>query len=142
MLLTHKFRLEKTQEYKTLIAGVIQIIRDFPELRDDLKQAKNDADELVNKLREVYSLFCVTICAYMHLTNVSQFNRGMQAARQADSSTIRRDISLLAAKDAEKRGWTVSHGVRKGDQGLKSEHTARFILPLDDREEYLKDPKT
>jgi len=65
----------------------------------------------------------------------------MQAARQADSSTIRRDIFLLAASDAKKRGWEVLHGIDKGERGIKSGHTARFILPLDDREEYLQDPQ-
>ena len=59
--LTHVFRLQKTQEYKTLVAGVSQIIHDFPDLREDLKQADRDADELVNKLREVCSF---STCIY------------------------------------------------------------------------------
>ena len=86
-LLTHKFRLKKTQEYKMLVAGVSQIIRDFPELRDDLKQAQANAEELVNKLREVCLFFDVIICAYMHLTNISLLlvqprNAGCPPSRQ------------------------------------------------------------
>lgn len=69
-----------------------------------------------------------------------QIMQGAHAARNADANTIRRDILALSQKDAEKRGWSVPSIIEKADRGIKSEATARFLLPFTERDKYLENP--
>ena len=68
--------------------------------------------------------------------------KGAHAARNADANMIRRDIFILSHNDAEKRGWSVPATIEKANHGIKSECTARFLLPFTEREKYLEDPTT
>ena len=68
--------------------------------------------------------------------------KGAHAARNADANVIRRDIFILSHDDAEKRGWSMPAVIEKTNRGIKSESTARFLLPLAEREKYLDDPAT
>ena len=67
--------------------------------------------------------------------------KGAHAARNADASAIRREILTLSHNDAERRGWSVPATIEKTSHGIKSECTARFLLPFTERDEYLRDPK-
>lgn len=66
--------------------------------------------------------------------------KGANAARSADANRIRTEIFTLSAEDAVKRGWSMSGPIKKSECGIKSEYTARFLLPFHEREEYLQDP--
>lgn len=67
--------------------------------------------------------------------------KGAHAARNADASAIRREILTLSRNDAERRGWSVPATIEKTSRGIKSECTARFLLPFTERDEYLRNPK-
>jgi len=67
--------------------------------------------------------------------------KGAHAARNADANSIRREIVTLSRNDAEKRGWSMPATIEKTNRGIKSECTARFLLPFTEREKYLKDPE-
>ena len=67
--------------------------------------------------------------------------KGAHAARNADTNVIRQDIFILAHNDAEKRGWSMLAMIEKTNRGIKSECTARFLLPFTERGKYLKDPE-
>lgn len=67
--------------------------------------------------------------------------KGAHAARNADANAIRRDICILSHEDAKRRGWSMPAEIAKGDRGIKSELTARFLLPFVEREKYLEDPE-
>lgn len=66
--------------------------------------------------------------------------KGAHAARNADVNVIRRDIFILSHNDAERRGWSMPATIEKANRGIKSECTARFLLPFEEREKYLDDP--
>jgi hypothetical protein len=66
--------------------------------------------------------------------------KGAHAARNADANLIRQNIFILAAKDADNCGWRMPAPLAKSECGIKSECTARFLLPFYEREEYLRDP--
>lgn len=65
---------------------------------------------------------------------------GAHAARNADASVLRRDIFALSQEDAGKRGWSMPTTINKADRGIKSDSTARFFLPLAERDKYLEAP--
>jgi len=67
--------------------------------------------------------------------------KGAHAARNADANAIRRDILILSHNDAEKRGWSMPMTLEKTNRGIKSECTARFLLPFTERDKYLDDPE-
>jgi hypothetical protein len=67
--------------------------------------------------------------------------KGAHAARNADANIIRHNICTLAHDDAEKRGWKMPAVLEKANRGLKSESTARFLLPFYERDVYLEDPE-
>ena len=70
-----------------------------------------------------------------------QIMQGAHSARNADASTVRTNILNLCRNDAVNRGWDVlPGGIEKSDRGIKSDCTAQFLLPFDERKEYLKDP--
>ena len=66
--------------------------------------------------------------------------RGAHAARNADVNMIRRDIFILSRDDAERRGWSMPATIEKTNRGIKSECTARFLLPFAERDKYLENP--
>jgi len=66
--------------------------------------------------------------------------KGAHAARNADANIIRRDILILAHDDVKRRGWSVPPVIDKNDRGIKSEFTARLLLPLKERLKYLDNP--
>jgi hypothetical protein len=76
----------------------------------------------------------------MFFTDKLQIMYGAHAARHTDVCNIRRDIFVLSHDDAKKRGWSMPVMIKKGDRGIKSSETARFLLPFDERDKYLKDP--
>ena len=67
--------------------------------------------------------------------------KGAHAARNADVNMIRRNIFTLSHNDAKKRGWSMPATIEKSNRGIKSECTARFLLPFEEREKYLEDPE-
>lgn len=69
---------------------------------------------------------------------------GAYAARNTDAGAIRREILNLSRADAERRGWSIPKEVtiEKSRRGVKSDYTARFLLPFEERTKYLEDPKT
>ena len=66
--------------------------------------------------------------------------KGAHAARNADANVIRRDIFILSHNNAKKRGWSMPAAIEKTNHGIKSECTARFLLPFTEREKYINDP--
>ena len=66
--------------------------------------------------------------------------KGAHAARNADANVIQRDIFILSHDDAERRGWSMPATIEKISHGIKSECTARFLLPFTERDKYLEDP--
>ena len=66
--------------------------------------------------------------------------KGAHTARNADANVIRRDIFILSHNDAKKHGWSMPAAIEKTNRGIKSECTARFLLPFTEREKYLDDP--
>jgi hypothetical protein len=66
--------------------------------------------------------------------------KGAYAARTADANRIRNEIFILSHDDARGRGWTMPATIEKSRCGIKSDCTARFLLPFSERENYLKDP--
>lgn len=68
--------------------------------------------------------------------------KGVHAARNADVNKVKSNIFIFAHDDAKKRGWSMPATLNKPDCGIKSDATARFFLPLADRDEYIKDPAT
>ena len=66
--------------------------------------------------------------------------KGAHAARNADANAIRRDILTLSHNDAKRRGWSMPTMIEKSNRGIKSEFTARFLLPFTERTKYLEDP--
>ena len=66
--------------------------------------------------------------------------KGAHAARNADANVIWRDIFILALNDAKGRGWSMPATIKKTSRGIKSECTARFLLPFAEHEKYLQDP--
>ena len=67
--------------------------------------------------------------------------KGAHAARSADANRIRNEIFILSHDDAKRRGWTMPATIEKSGCGIKSDCTARFLLPFNERENYLKDPE-
>ena len=80
----------------------------------------------------------------IHLTNTDTYSRqvtkGVLAARNADANSIRTNIFTLSHADAEKRGWSMLPTIEKSSCGIKSECTALFLLPFQERVKYLEDP--
>ena len=68
--------------------------------------------------------------------------KGAHAARNADANTIRRDILILSHDNAEKRGWLMPVRIEKSSRSIKSESTAKFLLPFAERDKYLENPGT
>lgn len=68
--------------------------------------------------------------------------KGAHAARNADVNSIRRDIFILSHNDAERRGWSMPATIEKANRGIKSDCTARLLLPFTERKKYLKNPET
>ena len=68
--------------------------------------------------------------------------KGAHAACNANANVIRQDIFILSHDDAKKRGWLMPAAIEKTNCGIKSECTARFLLPFTEREKYLDDPAT
>jgi len=66
--------------------------------------------------------------------------KGAHAARNTDANVIRWDIFILSHDDAEKRGWSMPATIEKTSRGIKSECTARFLLPFTERDKYLEYP--
>lgn len=66
--------------------------------------------------------------------------QGAHAAHNADANVIRRDIFILSHDDAKKRGWSIPLTIEKSSRGIKSESTARFLLPFAERDKYLENP--
>ena len=56
--------------------------------------------------------------------------QGAHVARNADANVIRGDIFVLSHNDAKKHGWLMPAVIGKADRGIKSECTARFLLPF------------
>ena len=69
-----------------------------------------------------------------------QVTKGALAARNADANSIRTNILILSRDDAEKHGWSMPATIEKSKCGIKSKCTALFILPFQERVEYLEDP--
>jgi hypothetical protein len=66
---------------------------------------------------------------------------GAYAARNTDASAIRHEIIVLSGEDAKRCGWTLdTTTLEKTHRGVKSDYTARFLLPFKERTEYLEDP--
>ena len=74
-------------------------------------------------------------------THKLQIMKGAHAARSADANRIRNEIFILSHDDARKCGWTMPATIKKSRCGIKSDCTARFLLPFSERNEYLKDPE-
>ena len=66
--------------------------------------------------------------------------QGAHAARNADANMIRNNILVLSHNDAKEHGWSMPAMLKKSDRGIKSECTARFLLPFAERSKYLADP--
>ncbi|KAF9784523.1 hypothetical protein BJ322DRAFT_1109240 [Thelephora terrestris] len=110
----------KTTEYKTMARAVGALFKRFPDFKRDITQAKTDTQPLIVKIRKIM--------------------KGAHAARNADANSIRSDIFILSHDDAEKRGWSMPAAIEKTNRGIKSESTARFLLPFAERNKYLEDP--
>jgi hypothetical protein len=73
-------------------------------------------------------------------TYLQQVTKGAFAARNTDANSIRTGIFTLSHADAEKRGWSMPAMIEKSNCGIKSECTALFLLPFQERNKYLEDP--
>ncbi|KAF9786832.1 hypothetical protein BJ322DRAFT_1019413 [Thelephora terrestris] len=109
-----------TTEYKVMCRAVEALLAQFPGIRRDVAQASKDMQPLITKIRKVM--------------------KGVHAAHNTDANSIRREIFILSHDDAKKRGWSMPAMIEKSGRGIKTEFTARFILPLVEREKYLQDP--
>lgn len=142
------FRGGVTTEYKTMRRAVEALFHRFPSIKDDVTQAKQNTQPLITKIRKVRNnRIPILIPMYARVpansdTCWSQVMKGAHAARNADANSIRRDIFILSHDDAEKRGWSMPANIEKTSCGIKSECTARFLLPFAERDKYLKDPET
>lgn len=131
-------------EYKTMRRAVEAVLSRFPAIARHVKQAAQDPQQLISRIRKAWNhdisvLYFVQLYAQLTFTNL-QIMQGAHAARNADANVIRRDILVLSQDDAEKRGWSMPAMIKKADRGIKSECTARFLLPFTEREKYLEDP--
>ncbi|KAF9643823.1 hypothetical protein BDM02DRAFT_3191156 [Thelephora ganbajun] len=111
-----------TTEYKTMCRAIKALFRQFPDIKRDIGRNNQDIELLISKIRKVM--------------------KGAHAARNADANVIWRDIFILSHDDAKKRGWSMPATIEKTSHGIKSEYTARFLLPFSERDKYLKDPTT
>jgi len=58
------FRENRTTEYKTMRRAVAILFQEFPDIKDNVSQADQDAAPLIKKIRKVSSLLC-TLHDYM-----------------------------------------------------------------------------
>lgn len=68
-----------------------------------------------------------------------QITRGMKAARQADTCTLKSAILGLARDHAARLGYTLDMGLRKDQRGINNEGTACLVLPYRHIEDYFSD---
>ena len=125
------------------------VLKQFPGIKCDISQANKDPKPLISKIRKVHHPTYIHVllrltCGYRCvITNTHQLQimKGAHAARTADANRIRNEIFVLSHDDTEKRGWSMPATIEKSRCGIKSDSTARFLLPFSEREEYLKDPE-
>ncbi|KAF9785688.1 hypothetical protein BJ322DRAFT_1188188 [Thelephora terrestris] len=96
------------------------LLRHFPDIKKDIAQAGQNDKPLIEKIRKV--------------------TKGAFAARNTDANSIRTGIFTLSHADAEKRGWSMPAMIEKSNCGIKSQCTALFLLPFQERNKYLEDP--
>lgn len=70
-----------------------------------------------------------------------QIMMGAHAARNTDANRIRNDIFILSHNDAATRGWSMPGMLEKSMCGIKSDCTARFLLPFSERKKYTENPE-
>ena len=129
-------------EYKTMRRAVGVVISHFPSIARDVKHADTNSDALISKIRKVWNNSTLVRCfmllyAWLMLFQIMQ---GAHAARNADANVIRNNILILSHNNTKECGWSMPAMLKKPDCGIKSECTARFLLPIAERTKYLEDP--
>ena len=151
-----------------MAAAALKVMCEFPDIRNDFTRVDNgvkDASkDLTTKLKQVryvisepvcvHILWCMahicwcrahilTVCECMHIADSTplQITRGMKAARQADTCTLKGAILGLAKDHAARLGQTLNIGLKKDQRGISNEATACLFLPPEYVVDYLSDPE-